>query len=96
MGEDSSLTSVSKTSISIFALSLLVLAFWFIGETINVYHLALIGAIFEFLWLPMLAALFVLQILSFVLWAQRKFNMKSFYLYSLVISVVTILFMVTQ
>jgi hypothetical protein len=75
----------SKTSKIIFSLSIFASVFWCLGQVINVYSFALLGAIFEILWLPMLASLLFLPIISVVLWVKEKFNIKSLYLYSIII-----------
>ena len=79
----------SKTSKIIFSLSILASVFWCLSQIINVYSFALLGAIFEILWLPMLAALFFLPIISLVLWVKEKFNVRSLYLYSILIVAVS-------
>jgi hypothetical protein len=94
MEENSSLSKNSKTSAVIFALSILMFAHYCVAQTIDVYRIAFIGAIFEFFSLPMLAAIFVLPILSLVFWRQKRFNVRSFYFHSLILSVGTILFLV--
>jgi hypothetical protein len=84
----------SKTSKIVFTLSLLTSVFWFLGQLVNVYYSAIVGAIFEILWLPMIALLFILPILSLIYWVKEKFNLKSLYLYSLLIILATVLYMI--
>ncbi len=81
-------------SILILIMSILVSGFWWLGQVINVYRFALVGAIYEILWLPVLAMLFILPIISLILWVKGKFNLGSLYLYSILIVVATILFMI--
>ncbi|MFT6166382.1 MAG: hypothetical protein ACJAV5_000489 [Vicingaceae bacterium] len=59
-------TSSSKTASIVFILSVLASAFWIMGQLVNVYHFAVVGAIFEILWLPMIGLLFTLPIVSFI------------------------------
>jgi len=54
------------------------------------------GTLFEILWLPMLAALFILPVLSFILLVKNKFNPRSLYLYSFIVSLVGMLLIVTS
>ncbi|TBR18331.1 MAG: hypothetical protein EPO57_07400 [Chitinophagaceae bacterium] len=75
---------------TIFLLSLLVAIFWNSTHLINVYKIAAIGALFEFLWLPMLILLFTMPVISFVLWRKVKFNFRSLLFYAHLISIVTV------
>jgi len=50
---------VILSRIILFA-SILLIFFWLLTQSFDVYRYDLVGAIFEILWLPMLAALFVL------------------------------------
>lgn len=84
----------SRKSKIVLILSILATGFWWLGQVIDVYRFAIAGVIFEMLWLPMLGVIFVLPILSMIFWAKEKFNLRSFYLYSILISVSTILIMV--
>ena len=73
------------TGKAIFILSLGVSAFWLLANLVDVYRFALTGAIFELLWLPMIAMLFGLPLLSLFLWFKEKFSIKSHYLHSLLV-----------
>src|SRR4026208_2243898 len=75
-----------KKSLLVFVLSVLIPLFWYLGQLINVYKYAWMGTLFEILWLPMLAALFILPVLSFILLVKNKFNPRSLYLYSFIVS----------
>jgi len=78
----------------VFILSIIVPGYWWLGHVINVYSFAFVGAIFEILWLPVLLMLFVLPIISLILLIKEKVNFRSLYLYSLLIGIATILFMI--
>jgi hypothetical protein len=82
----------SKRSKIIFLLSLLVSIIWVLGKTINIYQLAIIGAIFELMWLPVLALTPILLIGSIIFWIKDKLNFKSLNLYSFLVILITILF----
>lgn len=75
----------------VFALSIFVCIFWLIGQVVNVYRYALVGAIFEFVWLPMLALFFILPIISILLLIKNKVSFKSLQLYSLLLLIITFL-----
>ncbi len=75
----------------VLTLSILVSVFWYLVNLIDVYQIAVVGAIFELLWLPMIAMLFILPIFSIVYLVKEKFSVKSFYLYSIIIIGVTFL-----
>jgi hypothetical protein len=83
----------SGTGKIILVLSIIVSGFWWIGKSLSVYNIALVGAIFEILWLPMLAMLLLLPILSLVFFIKEKPNLKSYYLISVLFIVATILSM---
>ena len=90
------LTHTSKLPVIVFLLSILTAVFWSMGQLINVYHFAVVGAIFEILWLPMIALLVALPILALINWVKEKFNPKSLYLYSVLIILATVIFMVVR
>jgi hypothetical protein len=84
----------TKKSKTIFLLSLLVSIICILGRTINVYQFAVVGAIFEIMWLPVLATLFLLPIFSLIFLLKEKINVRSLYIYSILINVATICFMI--
>jgi hypothetical protein len=81
----------TKQSKVILVLSMLVAAYWYFGKTLDVRNQKLLGAISEILWLPMIILLFVLPIVSIGFFVKDKFNIRSLYLYSLLIGVGAIL-----
>lgn len=80
----------------VFILSVLTSVFWCLGQLVNVYYFAVVGAIFEIAWLPMIALLIILPILSLISLIKEKFNLKSLYLYSFLIVIATVLFMILR
>jgi hypothetical protein len=90
MKKEMNITSMKPKAV--FILSILASVFWYIGQTVNVYYFAVVGAIFEILWLPMIALLIVLPIFSFIYLVKEKFNLKSLYLYSFLILMFTFLY----
>ena len=88
--------SFTKTGTSkiIFILSIIVSLFWFFGQFINVYRFPLVGAIFEIIWFPIVVMTIGLPIMSFIFWVKEKFSLRSFYPYSILIVVTTILVIV--
>lgn len=81
----------SKQSKIVLIASLLTLTICFLSQVGNVYYFAVIGAIFEMLWLPLISLIFILPCVSLFFWVTDKFKLKSLYLYSFLISIVTIL-----
>ncbi len=69
----------------VFGLSILTAVFWCLVQFVDVYHFAVSGALFEMLWLPMIASLFILPVFSLVFLVKEKFSPKSLYLYSLLV-----------
>jgi len=72
----------------------MVSGYWMLGKVVHVNRFALLGAIFEILWLPALAMLFVIPIISIVLLLKEKTNISSLYFYSFIIVVTTLLVMI--
>ncbi len=83
----------SKTSTLIFILSIIASGFCWLEHVINVYNFAFVGAIFEMLWLPVLVFLFVLPIISLRMLVKEKIAVRSLYIYTILICIGTILFM---
>ncbi len=55
----------SKHSVLIrFCLSWLITSYWLLNKIINVYEVTIVGVIYEILWLPMIALLFVAPIFN--------------------------------
>lgn len=75
-------------------LSFVVLSFIAVAKLFDVYKIAVVGAVFEILWLPMILLLFILPILSIIYWAQEKFSARSVFLYAILISITAIILMV--
>lgn len=75
----------------VLILSIITSLYWFIGKSTDVYHFAFTGAIFELLWLPMLALILLLPLLSILFLIQDKFNPRSLALYSIVLLIPAIL-----
>lgn len=76
----------------ILILSLAIAIYWIIGTTVNVYHFAITGAIYEILWLPAMVMIFALPITALIFWIKEKFSLKSLHIYSILITVATLLF----
>jgi len=91
MANQSPIFIKTKTSLVFLVLSIIVFTFWFLSRIINVYYFPFVGAIFELLWLPVIALTLLLPILSLIQWRKEKFNFRSFNLYSIIIIILIIL-----
>jgi threonine/homoserine/homoserine lactone efflux protein len=76
----------------IFLLSIIVSVIFVLSQSVNVYQFAVVGAIFEIIWLPVLVSILILTVTSVRLWFKDKFNFRSLNLYSLLIILLTIIF----
>jgi len=85
-----------KRSAIVFAVTMIVTLYWYLPLLINVYRFRIIGAIYEILWIFMIVGLFALPVISFIFWVKNKFDTRSLYFYSLIISLACILFLVTS
>ncbi|WP_336518374.1 hypothetical protein [Pollutibacter soli] len=72
-------------------LAIIIALYWVVAFFTNVYSLKILDAIYEILWLPTLLLTFIIPVFSFIIWAGEKFKLKSAYLFSLLLSVITIL-----
>jgi hypothetical protein len=77
-----------------FIISIIAFLYWFIGRTIDVYRFALVGAVWELLWIFMIMIQFALPVISLVFLIKEQFSLTSLYLYTLIISVSSILLMI--
>lgn len=75
----------SRLSKILFVLSIIVFTYWGIGQNINVYRFAVVGAIYEILWVFMLIGLYGLPIIALIFLIKEKFSFRSLYLYIVLI-----------
>ena len=85
------LVTNTKQSKLIFGLSLLTLLLVIIFWSIDIYKYAIVGAVFEMLWLFIIAAVFILPLIA--IWGLFKngFSLKSYYFLSILISAVSLI-----
>lgn len=72
----------SKENKVLFGTSLAVIILVLISRVLNVYYLALTGAIFELINIPLLALLFGLPFYCLYVFWKDRFNLNSLALYS--------------
>ena len=73
-------------------LSFVVAVYWGAAFFINdVYRFALVGAVYELLWLPMLMILYALPVFAFIFWGKEKFKIRSVYPFVTVLMISLIL-----
>jgi hypothetical protein len=87
---------VSKFSKIVLMSAILISLFWWLAKTVEIYKSAVLGAIFEILWLPMLVLLFILPVISFILWQKDKFSARSLFLFSMLIGVTTAVWIIIR
>jgi hypothetical protein len=75
----------------IFLATLAASVYWIVFRFIPKYEWAVVGVVYELLWLPVLFILFIMPIISFLFWAGEKFRPGSIYLWSLVMAIVAVL-----
>jgi hypothetical protein len=69
--------------------NILILSYWLLCKTIDVYKYTILGVLYEILWFPMIAMLFLLPIIN--TYAIFK-NKNSLFLYfNLALNIITIL-----
>lgn len=72
-------------------LAIIVALYWLVSFFTNVYSVEILGVVYEMLWLPTLMLTFIIPVFSFIIWSGEKFKLRSAYLFSLLLSVITIL-----
>ncbi|MCY1531491.1 hypothetical protein D9M68_667190 [compost metagenome] len=79
-------------------INLFAIAIWIVGQNINVYRYAVIGAIFEMLWLPIMISIILIPFIALYFWYKDKFIATSKFLYFLVWVILSgaILFILTR
>ena len=78
----------------IIALSILILSYWLLCKTIDVYKYTILGVIYEILWLPMLALLFLLPIINTYAIFKNKNSLFLYFNFALNIITILIVFLV--
>jgi hypothetical protein len=73
----------------LLALSISILLFWLLCNTIDVYQIPILGVLYEILWLPMLILFIVLPILNTYTIFKNKNNLIPYF--SLALNVITII-----
>ncbi len=90
MQQDSTAKKNIKAGKVICMLSIFVLLFISFISFFDVYHFILVGVLYEILWLPMIAMIFILPVLAFIFWRKDGFRIKSVYPIIILIFIVVI------
>jgi hypothetical protein len=69
--------------------NILILSYWLLFKTIDVYKYTIIGVLSEILWFPMIAMLFLLPIIN--TYAIFKNKNSLFHYFNLALNIITIL-----
>jgi predicted membrane-bound mannosyltransferase len=75
---------------ALFSVSIITILYWWTAKSLNVYHYAFLGAIFELLWLMMIAAVFIGPVFSILLFLRDKYNPRSLVLYSFLCQIIAL------
>jgi hypothetical protein len=90
MNSEKRLIFSRRFSLILLILSLFNLLFWTTVQLIDVYKIAVAGAIFEILWFPMLLLLLVIPVVSLIIVFSTKKFFTSFAFYALIVTAFTI------
>lgn len=85
---------MKRLSKILFILLISVFLFWFFAKGTNVYAYAIVGAIFELLWMPAIAITFSIPCVSAYFWIKEKCRFSSVYLSIMLLSLIVILWVV--
>jgi len=75
---------------ALFSVSIITILYWWTAKSLNVYKYAFLGAIFELLWLVMIAAVFIGPVFSILLFLRDRYNPRSLVLYSFLCQIVAL------
>jgi hypothetical protein len=91
------LGSRNNFAVLVLVLSLFTHLFWWVVLYIirDVYKFPVAGVVFELLWLPMILLVFALPLVCVFFFIKKKMHPDKRYLYSLLITIGTILLLVT-
>jgi hypothetical protein len=73
----------------LLVLSSSMLLYWLLSKTIDVYHITILGVLYEIIWLPMLVLFIVLPILNTYSIIKNKNSLMPYF--SLALNVITLL-----
>jgi hypothetical protein len=73
----------------LLVLSSSMLLYWLLSKTIDVYHITILGVLYEIIWLPMLVLFIVLPILNTYSIIKNKNSLMPYF--SLTLNVITLL-----
>ena len=73
---------------ALFIISIITIVYWWSAKSLNVYKYAFLGAIFELLWLPVIAAVFIGPVISSLFFVREKYNARSLVLFAFLFQVV--------
>ena len=73
----------------IITLSILILSYWLLCKTIDVYKYTILGVLSEILWFPMIAMLFLLPIINTYVIIKNKKSLIHYF--NLALNLITIL-----
>ena len=86
-----------NTAKIILVASIIVFTFYFVGYLLaDVYQYPIVGAIYELLWLPMLASLLVIPIISVFVFIKKNDKSRIYAALSVVFIISSIIFMVSK
>lgn len=69
--------------------NILILSYWLLCKTINVYKYTILGVLYEILWFPMIAMLFLLPIINTYAIFKSKNSLVNYF--NLTLNLITIL-----
>ena len=72
------------------------LSFWVIANLVNVYEYAVVGALFEIMWLPVILIGFAVPVVALMFWIREKFRIRSPFMYIAALSIVTNVLLITS
>lgn len=90
--ETTTFKNKNQTLLLVTSTLIVTILFWLVGNTIDVYKYAAVGAIYEMAWFPAILATFALPVVSLVFFFKDGKSIKSWFLYLTIVSALLIVF----
>lgn len=86
---------MKKSAKTLLTIQLCIILYWVLVKTAIVYKFAVIGAIYELLWLPAIAITFVIPFIAAYFWIRTKCKLDSVYL-AIILLAITFIMIITH
>lgn len=82
---------MEKVRTPLFVLSVFVAVYWYLVQYIDVYQYAVLGVLYEILWLPALGLIHILPLINLYLLVKSEKKFNNLFLYGFLITTTSLL-----